>query len=187
MPVIGEVQRKRDINPEKDWTNKIYGGQKCIWSACSLCGRQRWVPIKSIKTLEPVSHSCKKCNPPPIKVSHFEDGKQRTKQGYLLVHLSQGDFFSSMLNGGGNVMDHRLVMAKSLGRCLQKWEIVHHKNGIKDDNRIENLELTASNGDHIREHTRGYRDGYLRGLKDGRNAQVKRLQAEIDQLKNGTV
>lgn len=45
----------------------------------------------------------------------------------------------------GRIREHVFIMSQHLGRPLRKGETVHHKNGIRNDNRIENLELWCSN------------------------------------------
>lgn len=71
-------------------------------------------------------------------------GKRYLANGYVVIVLSQDDFFCSTANRKtGHIYEHRLVMAQHLGRNLHTWEIVHHKNHIKDDNRIGNLQLVS--------------------------------------------
>jgi len=105
----------------------------------------------------------------------------RSSNGYIGVRLQLDDFFRPMANKGRYVLEHRLVMAKHLGRCLQTWEEVHHKNGIRNDNRIENLKLTTR-GSHIAEHSKGYRDGYLKGLYDAHEKRIRQLEARVTLL-----
>jgi len=62
------------------------------------------------------------------------------KEGYVLLYMP--DHPNCAVTGG--YAEHRLIMEKMIGRYLVKGENVHHKNGVKNDNRPENLELWSS-------------------------------------------
>jgi hypothetical protein len=64
--------------------------------------------------------------------------------------VSRGGYVMVMV-GGKERYEHRVVMERLLGRKLQRHEHVHHKNGNRQDNRIDNLEVLAASAHH-REH-----------------------------------
>jgi predicted XRE-type DNA-binding protein len=75
----------------------------------------------------------------------WKGGRVVTKEGYVLIKTETPVAFYSMINSGGYFVEHRLVVALALGRPLLKTEQVHHINGNKADNRLENLQLMFTN------------------------------------------
>lgn len=71
----------------------------------------------------------------------WKGGKRIGRGGY--VHVWKPDHPSLAGTKRKYVLEHRLVMEQHLGRPLKRDEYVHHLNGVRDDNRIENLELWA--------------------------------------------
>jgi hypothetical protein len=95
--------------------------------SCRPCGR-----IKRGKAVSGANN----CN--------WKGGVYTTSSGYRKVYQGYMKKYK---------MEHRLVMEENMGRLLLPEEVVHHINGIKDDNRIENLMLFNSQSDHLKYHT----------------------------------
>lgn len=175
MPRIGEIKSGKQLNK---------GHDRYSWQVCERCEKGRWVELGHIGR----STMCRSCANSIISArlrqkrnSHWKGGRRKDHYGYIEVLLQPDDFFFSMASQDGYVPEHRLVMAKYIGRCLHSWERVHHKNGIKDDNRIENLELTTM-FEHIRAHSKGYRNGYRQGFLDGKSAKILKLEKQNEEL-----
>ena len=138
MPKLNEIKTAKEIDKK--------GSHRYIWHVCVDCGKERWVSLT--KGL-PRNSLCRFCRPTRKGEynSNWKGGRRADGHGYIRVYVYDENPFSKMANDGC-ILEHRLVVAQHLGRCLESWEIVHHLNGIRDDNRIENLELLPNKANH---------------------------------------
>ena len=143
-PKIGDIKRGFELG-------KKQGRALFIWTTCVDCGEGRWV-AKCSKPLR-----CFQCAKRKVaqwyrgNKHHSWRGGRVIRDGYAYIYLQPDDFFYPMANKKGYVAEHRLVIAKALGRCLLPWEIPHHKTGFaKDGNRYpETLELMTDKRFHM--------------------------------------
>lgn len=112
---------------------------------CKRCGKDFWDYL-CMKT-QFCSRDCYNSFNNGKNSSAWKGGKTN-QSGYFMVW----DNTHPNPNHDSYIREHRLVMEKHLGRYLRKEEKIHHINGIKTDNRIENLLLCADMNEHMHIH-----------------------------------
>jgi len=166
MPKIGDCIYAKQLGFKSETTY--------IWSACAICGKERWVQKHKG---EPRWKHCRHCGDKYVRriyrnKEHYnwKGGITASGCGYLLETIGSDSPYFSMVKTirSNRVLQHRLVMARHLGRCLKTNEIVHHLNGVKGDNRIKNL-LLSSLKDH--EHNT---------LNRALQARIRELEGMVD-------
>lgn len=125
---------------------------------CPDCGSARWL-LSCNTHRKGFSGRCHGCSSkknavlaqrPEHKVNgeqhhFFKRGFWTNASGYLEVSLPGTDIRRKFtVRGRGKILFHRLVMSESLGRMLKSWEHVHHKDGDKQNNNLENLEIVSN-------------------------------------------
>jgi hypothetical protein len=83
---------------------------------------------------------CKSCGKKGERNHGWKGGTTISQSGYRLVRVPG----HPQAHTSGYVMEHVFVMTEHLRRFLLPEENVHHRNGIRDDNRLENLELWST-------------------------------------------
>lgn len=113
-------------NNSKNWPNAR------LDLTCTHCGKSFTRPRSLATAARPF------CSIPCKRLYALANAARKNKSGYVQVWVGVG---AAGADKSGNILEHRKVMQDELGRALLPHENVHHINGIRDDNRLGNLEL----------------------------------------------
>ena len=116
---------------------------------CLYCKESFYVPTYRSKSAKYCSRKCSALHKPEIGQRARENSPITRRSRALKAQGSAPKKYKTIAVGGKQVREHRWAMEQHLGRKLESWEHVHHKDGNHLNNALENLEV-LSNADHQR-------------------------------------
>lgn len=131
-PEVKEKRRIYNNSPRGKEVKKLSIERHLIKLICNKCGKE----FRGRKSQKYCSHKCSSDAISGKNSPNWKGGRIATR-GYVRISTKGHPRATKQ----GYVYEHIIVMEKILGRLLKKHENVHHINGVKDDNRPENLEL----------------------------------------------
>lgn len=190
----GKTFVRKEGYPEHRWVKRRYCSKSCAtrgclsskidtYKTCMFCGKQM---VKRENESPAAFNSKKFCSrscvssftkngafKPKEQHWNWKGGKYIDKLGYVNMRIN-----------GRQTKEHTVIIEKEIGRCMNKNEVVHHVNGIRNDNRIENLRL-MTNSEHTKLHKIGKLASektkkLLRCLRKGTNFKEKHNQWKRD-------
>jgi hypothetical protein len=130
-------------------TTKHKHSEKLVKRICLICGEERWVNISNTRRphFTGICRSCRNATHFPV-YNHLSGADNPCWKDGRTRH---GDYWKVMVKGHprankqGYVYEHIVVWERAHNKLLPKGWVVHHLNGIKDDNRPENLVAMPKN------------------------------------------
>lgn len=136
---IGEIRRGCEIG-------KKHQTAKYIWHACVDCGKERWVQFYGGKPMDTRCRSCANRIIATGRRSNSWKGGITYYNGYVMIYKPEHQRARPKY---GYVKRAILVLEQKLGRPMLPNTDSHHINGVRDDDRPENL-MELSHGEHMR-------------------------------------
>lgn len=150
---------------------------------CPICGEIRSTRYDYYKNRykEKEYFTCSSCN--TVKQTGNVSAIGYVIRHYKTFPREYWDILKIMCKNNGQIKEHRALMAIELKRPLESWEIVHHINGIRNDNRIENLEIFSKIEKYNKHHCRGVRENEV--IEDNIRLveENKKLKKEVKKLR----
>lgn len=152
---ISEIQRKKsglDEYRNKEWLHKKYWDENKGYEriakeiGVSQSWVQKWMEKFGIpRRKEDFGRAGRGKNNP-----NWKGGKYKIKNGYVYVIVDYSHPRATRRSKYSSyIPEQYLIMEKKIGRYLKKSEVIHHKDGNKSNNKLSNLKLFGSSGEHI--------------------------------------